>query len=219
MRHVPNIKLFKTGILTGALFILMLPAAAQTDTVNLPEAQDTAISIHAPVQTKTEIYSKRDSDPDTNKVKRSHSTRVATISSMILPGLGQAYNGKYYKVPVIYGAGAIIYYFYDTYNYEYQRYKKAQTQIKGNQEVTDPELKKVTENEINFYVSEYRRRRDYQVIFMGLLYTANIVDALVDSYMYEFDVSKDLTMKVGPTILPSVNNEYASCGIRLSMRF
>jgi hypothetical protein len=68
---------------------------------------------------------------------------------------------------------------------------------------------------------DYRRRnRDLFVIGMGLLYVANIVDAMVDSYMTEYDISKDLSMKVSPTILQPSPVMYASApGLKMSLRF
>ncbi len=160
-------------------------------------------------------------EADTSSKKTHHkSPRIAALSSAILPGLGQAYNGKYYKIPVIYGAGTIMFYYFDRYNYNYQRLKKARKELKETGAVSDPELEGFDDASLELNMNNYRRNRDYQIIFLGLLYVANIVDAMVDAHMNEFDVSDDLSMKISPSFTPIPTDVYsASAGLKVSFRF
>jgi hypothetical protein len=211
-------------ILWFALLLLITPIYSQSDSVlNDGLQRDTVIS-----ESKYRSFNETSNPKDTiiasevtDTSKTPHKIpRVAAISSAILPGLGQAYNGKYYKIPIIYGAGTIMYYYLDRYNYNYQRLKKARKELTETGVISDPELENFDKASLDAHMNNFRRNRDYQIIFLGLLYVANIVDAMVDAHMYEFDVSEDLTMKIGPSFTPLPTESYtASAGLRLSLRF
>lgn len=214
------------SILLGALSLLFIPVFSQSDSVlNENYLKDAVVteskyrSINETDHPEDTIISSEVTDTSKRKT-HFRSPRIAAISSTILPGLGQAYNGKYYKIPIIYGAGTIMYYYLDRYNYNYQRLKKARKELSETGVITDPELEDFDKASLETYMNNFRRNRDYQIIFLGLLYVANIVDAMVDAHMYEFDVSDDLTMKIGPSFSPLPTESYtASAGLRLSFRF
>jgi hypothetical protein len=203
------------SILAGAFLFCTQTVRGQTDTLQREQLRSLEPIPSEPSDTLIV------SEKDTNLNKKYHkSPRIAAISSAIVPGLGQAYNGKYYKIPVIYGAGTIMYYYFDRYNYNYQRIKKARRELKDTGVISDPELENYDDATLELNMNSFRRNRDYQLIFMGLLYVANIVDAMVDAYMYEFDVSDDLSMKIGPSFEPISTDMYsASAGLKLSFRF
>lgn len=211
--------LLTISILGGAFLFCAQAVIGQTDTAFADTLQTEQVHSLRPIPSEpsdTHFVSKKDTDT----TKYYKSPRIAAISSAIVPGLGQAYNGKYYKIPVIYGAGTIMYYYFDRYNYSYQRIKKARRELKETGAISDPELDNLDDSTLELYMNSYRKNRDYQLIFMGLLYVANIVDAMVDAHMYEFDVSDDLSMKIGPSFEPISTNMYAaSAGLRLSFRF
>lgn len=202
-----------TSILVGALFILPQYTFAQPDTVAFTPVNNT--------RRATRVTEVSNTDTVISVKEKQHNPRVAVISSAILPGLGQAYNRKYWKIPIIYGGGAIIYYFYDYNNDYYQRLRTAYNQVKNGEEITDPDLKDWDEQTIEYRRDQFRRNRDYNVIFFGLLYVANIVDAMVDAYMFKYDISRDLTMQVGPSVIPPLQNTYAtaSCGLKVKFSF
>lgn len=151
---------------------------------------------------------------------RNHSPRIALISSAIVPGLGQAYNRKYWKLPIIYGAGIGLYYYYNYNNGYYQRFNKAFKQSRSGQEVTDPDLQIFNQTQLETRKNTSRKYRDYSMVFMGVLYLANIIDAMVDAYMYKYDVSRDLSMELTPMLVP-VTPDYtaATCGLSLTYKF
>lgn len=201
-----------TSILLGALFILPQYLFSQQDTLRPID-----------VDPQNEMVDVKEfSANDTIGAKtREHSPRIAVISSTIIPGLGQAYNRKYWKVPIIYGSGAVLYFFYDYNNTYYQRLNEAYSQLSNGQAVTDPELVGKSLEELELNRDNFRRNRDYNIIFMGLLYVANIVDAMVDAHMYKYDISRDLTMQIGPTIIPPPDMALttASCGVKVKFSF
>lgn len=141
------------------------------------------------------------SDADTIK-KKKHSPKLAMLMSTALPGLGQAYNKKYWKIPVVYaGLGALGYLSYRNGNY-YNTFKRTYADLlaTGNTDTT-AYLYGV---EFNLYGLEsaknyYRRYRDMYTIFTVGFYLLNIIDANVDAHLYDFDISDDLSLKISPS--------------------
>lgn len=155
---------------------------------------------------------------DSTKIMKERFPQKATIYSAILPGLGQAYNHKYWKIPVIYAGGAVLYYFIYDCNRQYKEAKKL---------YEEETLKGVEENKnlSNYYADNrdyFRKWRDLDIIFMGVLYTLNIIDAMADAYFTKFDISDDLSMKVVPTMIAAPTTtkpDNYTFGLKLSFRF
>jgi hypothetical protein len=151
----------------------------------------------------------------TDSFMRAHSPRTAAIRSAILPGLGQIYNKKYWKLPIIYGAlgvtGAVFVYNLDNYRdlrFAYRGLIEAQpTSVNGVVVPGDstrywqirPDLRVIGSRDLNAirsYRDEFRRNIDYTVIAFILLWGLNVVDATVDAHLKPFDVSPDLSLKI-----------------------
>ncbi|MBN9380131.1 MAG: hypothetical protein J0H74_05170 [Chitinophagaceae bacterium] len=137
-------------------------------------------------------------------VKKKHDPHKATLYSTFCPGLGQIYNRKYWKLPLVYAAVGIPVY---TYFYNRDWYKKCQyalavvlspnpTQDSLNR--VDPKLKVfVTTKDdasIRTYRNEFRKDQDYSVIFLLLFWGLQIVDATVDAHLMNFDISPELSL-------------------------
>lgn len=126
-----------------------------------------------------------------------HSPKKAAWMSALLPGLGQIYNNKIWKVPLIYGGAGIIYYFYDMNASLYNEFKNAYTDF------TNGEINQYNgydkAKELKAAKDYYRRNRDLNLILFAALYLANILDATVDAHLYNFDVSKNLSLEIKPT--------------------
>jgi hypothetical protein len=154
---------------------------------------------------------------DTVKIKKERFPQKATIYSALLPGLGQAYNHKYWKIPIIYAGGAVIYYFIDYTNTQYKEAKR----IYEEEILKGPMGDKNLINQASDYRDYFRKWRDLDVIFMGVLYTINIIDAMADAYFTKFDISNDLSMKIVPTMLaaPTTKPNDYSFGLKLSFKF
>lgn len=207
------------SILAGALFVLCITGKAQDTIPFTPDSimgqKEEFIILSEPETadvTKTEIE-----DP---KIKeRNHSPRKAIIFSAVVPGLGQAYNKKYWKMPIIYIAGGALVYYINKYNTEYYYWEKIYDDaVNGNP--LPPEYSSGNYNNSQFYELEkfYRRWRDFDIILLTGLYFLNIIDAMVDAYFYEYDIGDDLTLKIEPSLLYN-SQKFASTGFKVSLRF
>lgn len=134
-----------------------------------------------------------------------HQPGKATLYSIMLPGLGQAYNGEYWKIPVYWGLIIGSYHYWNKFNTNYQRYKRI------HNEATDPEGNyegEIPAERALYYRNVYRRYRDYSVVALVGSYLLQIIDANVFSYMGDFEVSDDLSLNVSPAVI-SPYNDYA----------
>ncbi|MDP3927560.1 MAG: DUF5683 domain-containing protein [Bacteroidota bacterium] len=142
--------------------------------------------------------------------------KKATLLSLI-PGGGQIYNQKYWKVPVIYvGFGALVY--STGFNQQlYDEVRLAYQQRLKDEPVTNPEYANVP-TEMLFGLREYyRKNRDLSVIGMFGLYAFNLIDAAVDAHLREFDVTDKLSMQIKPVYQLGLAGNYT--GLNLRLRF
>jgi hypothetical protein len=142
-----------------------------------------------------------------DSVLLNHSPRKAAIRSAILPGWGQAYNKRYWKIPIIYGAlgttGAIFVFNLKTYRelrFAYRARVEASPPIRDSSNYnTLREFYRVVDiNAIRTFRDEYRRNIDFSILFFLLFWGLNVVDATVDAHLRSFDVSPDLSFKFKP---------------------
>lgn len=156
---------------------------------------------------------------DTTVVKKKHSPFKATIMSTALPGLGQIYNGKWWKVPIIYGAfGGLIY--SSVFNdLKCRTFRSAYLLRVDDDPATVDEFDGVySDANLRELVDFYQRNRDLSLVFTGVFYALNIIDASVDAHLKDFDVSDDLTLKVRPTIHQVGANQMPAPAIALTLR-
>ncbi len=123
--------------------------------------------------------------------------RKATIMSAIVPGLGQAYNRKWWKVPIVYaglgGFGYLLYSNQQNFSY-YAKNLKAENDGDAN---TINETKYNSDQLLNLK-NDFRKYRDLGAIGCAIIYVLNIVDANVDAHLKTFDVSDDLSLELKP---------------------
>ena len=151
-----------------------------------------------------------------------HSVKRAALYSAILPGLGQAYNGKYWKIPIVYAAigtsGYFIYYWYDFYD-ELRTAYLARTD--SDPETIDALYAYIPSDEILLqYVDNTKRYSDLLVVVTSVVYILNIVDAVVDAHLYDFNVSDDLSLHIQPYMLPKgylTQNDFNTFGVNLKL--
>ncbi len=151
-----------------------------------------------------------------------HSPVKATMLSVALPGLGQAYNGKYWKIPFIYaGFGGVIYAL-NFNNTQYQQYRRAWiAKIDGNPNTVD-EFPNISPDRIQRAMNGSRRNLEITYIVGGIIYLLNVLDATVDAHLLDFDVGRDLTLNVQPMMLNgngTGNHRKPAAGVSLSFRF
>ena len=143
----------------------------------------------------------------------------STLYSILLPGLGQIYNGEYWKVPFYMGGMATCVYFYTDFRRNYQRYKW----IYDLHNSEDPDVEKpttVSAETALLYRNLYRRYRDYAILGTALVYLLQVVDANVFAYMQDFEMNDDISLRIEPTL---ITPEFASAppapGFGLTLRF
>jgi hypothetical protein len=131
---------------------------------------------------------------DTTKWSR---PKKATYLAFI-PGLGQIYNKKYWKLPIVYGGFAALFYSVGFYQTQYDQLKQAVLDRQAKKPLSDPTLEPLDLANLISFRDFYRENRDLSWIGMGGLYALQIIDAAVDAHLQEFDVSENLSLKWQP---------------------
>jgi len=158
-----------------------------------------------------------------------HSPRKATIYSAVFPGLGQIYNRKYWKVPLVYGGFATLGYFINFNNEQYTIFKQAYSDIIDKDPYTNSYLKLKVKPSLlqpdklsNFTEAlrrnkdNWRRNRDLVVIGTAVFYAVNIIDASVDAHFFNFDISDDLTINWVPGPIMCMDNKLVGVHFRFT---
>ena len=123
--------------------------------------------------------------------------KKATLLSAILPGAGQVYNGKTWKVPILY-AGILTDVYFIQYNHKrYERFRDALFALDKGEPNQFPSLNRAS---LVRNVDYWRQNRDLTLLLMLGIYALNLVDANVDAHLSGFDISEDLTLKIAPQI-------------------
>jgi hypothetical protein len=143
----------------------------------------------------------------------------ASLYSALLPGLGQAYNGTYWKIPIIYGGFITCGYFISFNNTQFLRYKTLYVQAaEGGSD------QRYSLETLKYFKDTYRRYRDYSILCGVAVYALNIIDANVFAHLQDFDISDDLSASFSPAIMQPVNYSYntninPSVGVRMCITF
>jgi len=141
---------------------------------------------------------------DSIAVKK-HSAKKATYLALV-PGLGQIYNKKYWKLPIVYAGFGASAYFAFSYRKEYLTYNEAYTclLIAENEgtECTNDLAQKYTSDELKSAKDWYRRNMELSYIVMGAWYILQILDASVDANLYYWEVNEDLQVNIEPVAQP-----------------
>jgi len=149
-----------------------------------------------------------------------HSPRRATLYSAVLPGLGQAYNKKYWKIPVIYaGFGAFAYMAsFNAREYDLFRdaYNHKTTYASTEPPVNDYEARYTTEA-LKSGRDYYRRNRDLDYILASLWYILNVIDATVDAHLFDWEVGEDLSVSLHPGPVRVEGSGFPATGITFSI--
>lgn len=180
-------------ILTFSFLLVTAPSLAQSDTVKTEKKK--------PVSTYRRA-------------------RTASLMSAILPGAGQVYNKKYWKVPIIYaGLGGFGYLFY--VNQERFSYYSKNLKAEYDNDANTINESGYSGTQLQTLKADYRKSRDLGLIGCAVFYALNILDANVDAHLTTFDVSDDLSLELKP-----YNNVYCfhnsigmQSGVSLNLKF
>ena len=136
--------------------------------------------------------------------------------ALVLPGAGQIYNRKYWKLPIFYGGFMGCIYALTWNNMMYKDYSQAYLDLMDTDPSTNSynkflhlgvEITEANENRFKLIFKnrkdKYRRWRDMSIFVMIGVYALSVIDAYVDAELSEFDISKDLSLEVRPTVIPN----------------
>lgn len=145
----------------------------------------------------------------------------ATLYSLLVPGLGQIYNGETWKLPIYWGGLLGSFHFYFLNRTNYQRFRRIYN------EANDPDTPyagPISGETALYYRNVYRRYRDYSVLAIAGFYLLQVIDANVFAYMHDFNMADDLALSIDPVLIPT-DHCYAygggssALGLRLGLTF
>lgn len=206
--------MFRHYLLIVIILFTGIARSAAQDTIPTPSSKDSLKTDSAMISTvaKAADSVSKQLAKDTASHKWSPA-RKAAILSAILPGAGQAYNKKYWKMPIVYAALAIpVYTFTDNLKW-FQRTRYAYNVLArkdtANFKNVYPQLQPFVEagdlSGLQNYRGEFRKNVDYSVLAFLLLWGLNVVDAAVDGHLKNFNVTDDLSLQFKPGFSPMAN--------------
>lgn len=194
--------------LIGIFFISISFCFAQEirkDTIPSGNLADTLARDDRPVET-IESYAQR------------YDPRKALFYSAVLPGMGQAYNKKYWKMPFVYGGFGFLIYVSAFYHSENLKYREQLFEVVNNPSLGGISSDGLTEDQLRTLVNQSRRERDFFLIITGVWYMLQMVDAHIDSHLKEFDLNPKLQVRIEP-IMENNLQLGRSTGVALKFRF
>ena len=238
-RHIPVRKALATLLL---LVATMTAAQAQTDSIS--KALEPMDSIAVVDMQTLETEKATSVVVDSNRVKKPKrdwntwrpNPKRALWLALVLPGAGQIYNRKYWKLPIIYGGFMGCIYALTWNNMMYKDYSQAYLDIMDNDpgtasynkflhlgvEINDKNMERYKQL-FKSRKDKYRRWRDLSFFVMLGVYAISVIDAYVDAELSEFDISKDLSLKVSPAVIPNYSGgnplQAQSLGVNCSLNF
>ncbi len=192
------------------------------------------------IENNSNAQTKNDSTVIETKAKeesiviKPHSPHKASLYSAVLPGLGQAYNKKYWKIPILYAGFAGLVYaidfntrYYNMYRRGYRDWIIQDPNNTSYEKVFEGRAWFTEEFKVNYasYIENtlengkdyYEKWRNLSYVGFALVYVINIIDATVDAHFKTFDVSDDLSMRVEPIVQSGFGNN--SIGLQLRLVF
>lgn len=157
---------------------------------------------YQPSFSQNQIETEREETKASPEVRQVYSSlpknpRKATILSAVLPGAGQVYNNKAWKVPIIYAGFMTNIYFINFNNQRYQTFRSALFAFDEGDRSQFPSLNREA---LVRNVEYWRQNRDLTIVLLAAIYALNLVDANVDAHLSGFDISDDLSIKIEPNV-------------------
>ncbi|MEN9919148.1 MAG: hypothetical protein RL662_1584 [Bacteroidota bacterium] len=213
------------SVLFATFFMSFCVLAQSQDSIQLRQKTTEPLAITKVADTVAWVGNKMELDTSTSlmlkntKPFKPNSTR-AVIYSVIFPGLGQIYNRKYWKLPIVYGGLLGLTYAVSWNGKLYGDYTKAYKAIMAPDPLSTSnkehwihflrpgtDVDQLTDSQLSTYKTRFKRQRDYfrrnrdlSIIGIVALYALSMIDAYVDAELYDFDISPDLSLRIEPKI-------------------
>ncbi|MDR5589873.1 DUF5683 domain-containing protein [Christiangramia sp. SM2212] len=160
-------------------------------TVSVVSAQQDSLAVESEKESKKELKEKDYEPYDALAPSK------AAFYSAVLPGLGQAYNGSYWKIPIVYGALGTGVYFYLDNDKQYDRYRDAyKNRLAGRpDEFTVNGVRRISTDGLIRAQEIYQKNKEISILVTVGIYILNIVDANVQAHLRQFNVDEDLSVK------------------------
>ncbi len=212
------------------LIVLLGFQKIEAQVISVDTVSATTITADTLIQEKTVKKTKKAQQAkkaQPSKNKKAHSPKKATIMSACLPGLGQIYNRKWWKVPIVYaGLGGLGYLSYSNYS-SYKLYLDAYRYSTNDFPEAGPQAvelsQRYTSEQLQTYKESYRHDFELYTILLTAWYGLNIIDACVDGHLYSYDISDDLSFSIDPYLKPMETPvpipQYAQVGLSFKLNF
>lgn len=151
---------------------------------------------------------------------KKHSPQVAIALSCVVPGAGQIYNKKWWKVPIFYVAlGTSSYLIYHN-AHQMQKFKvEYRCRVEEGYGTPSEALSMYSTEVVLSQKKYYQRNMEISIAATAIIYVLNIIDAAVDAHLFYFDISENLSMQVSPNIQPRTPIQLDHCGFSLALRW
>lgn len=142
--------------------------------------------------------------------------RRASLLAAVLPGAGQIYNKKYWKLPIVYGGLITLGYVASVYDNQYREFRGELFQLLQDPNFEPPSG--ANEEQLRSAINSTRRDRDFYLIMIGVFYMMQILDAHIDAHLKEFDLNPDLKVTIDPMFEQPVYARY-NAGVSIKLKF
>ena len=245
--------LIKTGsIILFVIWLLCLPLNGNAQESTVEEFVTDTITVVVPDSLTQAVLSAADSNfvliPEVPKAAFKPDPNKAVLLGLI-PGMGQIYNRKYWKLPLVYGGFMAFMYAVTWNNKNYQDYWDAYKGIMRDAEAYKIVLEAANGGDVDFEFNNkwteffpgldpkstvfdtsrqsflksrkdyFRRYRDLSIILTVGFYALTLIDAYVDAQLFDFDISPDLSMRVEPVYSPQTRHSSRNIGLNCSITF
>ena len=146
-----------------------------------------------------------------NAQTKEKSPRKAAILSMYVPGAGQVYTKKYWKIPIIYSALIASGYYINENNSEYKKYRDTYLNRMNGQ---SDDLG-YTDSELITLKDYYKRNREISIMLFSLTYILNIIDASVNAHLSEYEINEDISLGLRPITIQ--DNFYSGIALNIKL--
>ena len=233
------IRLVATWVLSFAATFCLAQEVTVADSITPVELTETELVFDDTLQLGRFIAADTLAEPRRDWSTWRPDPKRAMWLAIVLPGAGQIYNRKYWKLPIIYGGFVGCIYAMRWNNMMYNDYSRAFLDISDNNPATQSynqflhlgnRIDPNNENNETRYKSLFKKRKDYYRRYRDLsffiligVYALSVIDAYVDASLSDFDISKDLSLKVSPTVISNRTDrnpiKSSAIGLHCSLNF